>query len=195
MKNRITTVIMVILGLDVLFCAGCCVYTIVKGGGSGGQQLPAFTCLAALIATAHYAFMGYRKSAAKAFKAMLLCCALASLMCLVPLTYNVDAISSWPLGAALCAIGYAMCFGAYLILALVPDLGKARSYALIAFALCVHLAVYVFVQIKQPSAAGEGGNLYHTMRAMRHHCMFLLDIVVWLCDYFKYRDKAARGSK
>lgn len=196
MKNRITTVVMALLALDVLFCAGCCIYTLVKGGGSGGQQLPAITCLFALIATAHYAFMGYKKSAAGAFKVMLICCALASLMCLVPLTYNLDAINSWPVAAALCNIGYAMCFGAYLILALVPDLGKARSYALIAFAFCVHLAVYVFILIKQPgAAAGEGGKLFHTMRAMRHHCMFLLDIVVWFCDYFKYRDKAARGSK
>ena len=170
-------------------------YTIVKGGGSGGQQLPAFTCLAALIATALYVFKGHRKSAAGAFKIMLAFCALASLMCLVPLTYNLDAINNWPVAAALCAVGYAMCFGAYLILALVPDLGKARSYALIAFSFAVHLAVYVFVKIKQPAAAGEGRSVYYTMRAMRYHCMFLLDIVVWFCDYFKYRDKAARGSK
>lgn len=195
MKDKVTKVVMALLALDVLFCAGCCVYTLIKGWGSGGQQLPAITCFAALIATAHYVLLGYKKSAAGAFKAMLICCAFASLMCLVPLTYNLDAINSWPVATALCNIGYAMCFGTYLILALVPDLGKARSYALIAFALCVHLGVYVFIKIKQPGIAGEGGSVFNTMRAMRHHCMFLLDIVVWFCDYFKYRDKAARGSK
>jgi hypothetical protein len=186
---------MALLALDALFCAGCCVYTIIKGGGSGNQQLPAITCLFALIATAHYVFKGHKKSAANAFKIMLGCCALASLMCLVPLTYNLDAINNWPLAASLCAIGYALCFGAYLILALVPNLGKARSYALIAFAFLVHIAVYLFIKINRPAALGEEGSTYYTMRAMRHHCMFLLDIVVWFCDYFKYRDKAARGSK
>lgn len=36
MKNRFTTVIMILLALDILFCAGCCIYTLIVGG-SGAQ--------------------------------------------------------------------------------------------------------------------------------------------------------------
>lgn len=123
---------------------------------------------------------------------MLLCCALASLMCLVPLAYDTEAIANWQFGVALCSVVYALCFGAYLILALVPNLGKVKSDALIGFTFAAHLAVYIFLRINQPAA---GDSIFSTMRAMRHHCMFLLALVVLICNYFKYRDKAARGSK
>ena len=33
------------------------------------------------------------------------------------------------------------------------------------------------------------------MRIMRHTCMWALALNVGICSYFKYKDKAARGSK
>ena len=118
MKKTANILIICIQVLLLAFCALCCVYTIVMGAGSGGQQLPAVTALIALIATAYYALGQYRKVAAKAYKIMLLFCALASLMCIVPHMYNMDAISLRPIGSIVCVIGYAVCFGLYLILAL-----------------------------------------------------------------------------
>lgn len=195
MKKTASILIICIQVLLLAFCALCCVYTIVMGAGSGGQQLPAVTALIALIATAYYALGQYRKVAAKAYKIMLLFCALASLMCIVPHMYNMDAISLRPIGSIVCVIGYAVCFGLYLILALVPDLGKAVTGVLIAVIFCGFFAVHLSSIILRPGPIFGDGTRFDTMRIMRHTCMWALALNVGICSYFKYKDKAARGSK
>ena len=58
MKNEKNAAVMALQGLLITFCMLCCIYTIVMGTGSDGQQLPAITCLAALAATVYYVYWG-----------------------------------------------------------------------------------------------------------------------------------------
>ena len=195
MKNEKNAAVMALQGLLITFCMLCCIYTIVMGTGSDGQQLPAITCLAALAATVYYVYWGYSKSGANAFKTMLLFCALAALMCIVPALYNKEMISRLPTATTLCVLGYAVCFGLYLILALVPDLGKKKTFAIILFLFLFHEAVFFTTLILQPGAVVSDGTRFDSMRGMRLSCMVVLDINTAICSYFKYRDKAARGSR
>ena len=113
------------------------------GTGFGGQQLPAAIFLAALIASAWYAIKGYTKAGAKAYKIMLLFCAAASWLCIIPHMFNYDAINNRPIGSILCTLGYALSFDLYIILALVPDLGKRKSNIISAIIFMIYLAVLV----------------------------------------------------
>ena len=195
MRREGNTALMALQGIVIAFCVLSCIYTIFMGSGSDGQQLPAITCLAALAATVYYIYWGYTKAAANAYKTMLLFCALAALICIVPALYNSEAISRIPTATTLCVLGYALCFGLYLILALVPDLGKKKTFAIILFLFLFHEAVFFTTLFLQPGAIVGDGTRFDTMRGLRHSCMVVLDINAWICSYFKYRDKAARGSR
>jgi len=192
MKKGVNTAITIFQGLLALACAGICVYTIINGAGSNGQQWPAIACLLALVATLDYAFRGYRKSAARAYRVMILCCALASLLCLVPHTFNNTATAAAPVASALCAMGYAMCFGVYLLLAFVPDLGEAKSAGLLGFIFLIHLAVFICCLILQPGKFFGNGTIFDSMRAGRHFSILVLTINAAVCTHFKYTDKAER---
>ncbi len=192
MKKGNYTVMTVIQCLLLLACAGYCIYTVINGAGSGGQQWPAIACLLAVVATLDYLLRGYRKAAARAYRIMVLCCALASLLCLVPHTFNYTATAQAPVASALCALGYGMCFGAYLLLAFVPDLGAAKSTALIGFVFLVHLAVFTCCLIMQPGKLIGNGTIFDSMRAARHFCILVLAVNVAICTHFKYTDKAER---
>ena len=177
-----------------LICAASCVYTIANGAGSGGQQLPAVFCLAAIIATMYYIIRGYGKNASGAFKVMMLLCAFAHLMCIVPHMYNTEFVGSRPVYSVLGVLFYALSFGAYLVLALVPDLGIFKSMLLIAFVLLMSLAVVIGSVVLMPGSFVGGGTVYDAMRIMRHVAMTLLAVNAGTCNYFKYGDKEARGS-
>ena len=195
MKKSITAIVMGIQALAILFCVLSCIYMIVMGGGQGAQRGPAILCLAALAATVYYIAKGHQKTAAKAFKAMLLLCAAASVLCLLPHIYDSALISAMPNAAAFIAIGYALCFGLYLVLALVPDLGKRRSNAIILIVFCVFFAIALFYQINYPGIIFGDGTRADTMRIMRLTCMYWLAVNAGTCIHFKYVDKASRGSK
>ena len=192
-RKTISIILMVIHAIVILGCAASCVFTVVTGTNSGGQQLPAVFCFAALVMTAWYALKGYKKDDAFAFKLVLLFCSAASLVCLVPHMYNLDAINGRPIGAILCALGYAICFGLYLILAFVPDLGKVKSFCIITFIALVFTAVLLSSIILRPGMLA-GGTKFDSMRIFRHACMVELALNVVICYYFKYRDKKARGT-
>lgn len=194
MKKKSNTVITIIQCLLALACAGYCIYTVINGAGSGGQQWPAIACLLALGATLDYMFRGYRKSAARAYRLMILSCALASLLCLIPHTFNHTVTAEAPVASALCAIGYAMAFGAYLLIAFVPDLGEAKSAALLGFIFLVHLAVFTCCLILQPGKLIGNGTIFDSMRAARHFSILVLTVNAALCTHFKYVDKAERHA-
>ncbi len=195
MRKVINMAAMALQGIIIAFCALSCIYTIYMGTGSAGQQLPALTCLMALAATVYYMVKGYTKAAAVAYKVMLLFCALAALMCIVPTLYNAEAFSNIPIAVTLCVLGYAVCFGLYLILALVPNLGKRATFSIIIFMFLFHEAVFWTTFILQPGTVIRDGTRFDTMRELRHSCMVVLAVNAGICSYFKYRDKAARGSK
>ena len=194
MKKRVNTVILVVQGLLALACAGYCIYMVVNGAGSGGQQWPAVACLLALLATLDYAFREYRKTAARAYKVMILCCALASLLCLVPHTLNYTASADAPVASSLCAIGYAMAFGAYLLIAFVPDLGETKSAALFGFIFLVHLAIFTCCLILQPGKLIGNGTVFDSMRAALHFSLLVVTVNAAICTHFKYVDKAERHA-
>lgn len=191
-KNKLLIIGHMIL---VALCALTCLYTIFMGAGSGGQQFAAAMCLAALVATAWYAIKGYTKAEAKAYKIMMLFCAAASWLCIVPHMYNYDAINNRPIGSILCTLGYALSFGLYIILALVQDLGKRKSNIISAVIFMIYLAVLVSCLILRPGAIIADGTRFDSMRIYRHITMLTLAINSGICLYFKYRDKEARGSK
>lgn len=195
MKKNISVIEMGIQALAILYCVLSCIYTIFMGGGEGAQRGPAILCLAALAATVFYIAKGHTKSAAKSFKVMLLLCAAASVMCLLPHLYDIDLISAAPNAAAFIAIGYALCFGLYLVLALVPDLGKTKSAIIIGAIFCIFVVIHVFFQITLPGALISDGSRADSMRLMRMTCMCCLSLSAMICIHFKYVDKAARGSK
>ena len=191
-RNRI-----VMIGHMVLMavCALSCIYTIVRGAGSGGQQLPAVMCLAALVVTFWYAIQGYKKSAAKYFKLMMVFCAFASLLCIVPHMYNTAAEGFMPTGYVLCTLGYALCFGIYLILALVPDLGLIKSSVLIGIVFLFYIVVFLFSVVNQTGTHTSGGASTDWMRVFRQATMWVLALSVGISIYFKYSDKARRGGR
>lgn len=195
MKKGISIFVMAFQALSILYCLLSCIYTLVMGGGTGAQRGPAILCLAALAATVYYICKGHKKTAANAFKLMLLLSAAAAIMCLLPHFYDLDLIGEMPNGAAIIAIAYALCFGLYLVLALVPDLGKARSNTLIVIIFCIFAALIVFYQINRPGAVLTSGTQVNSMRIMRLSCMGCLALNAGTCNYFKYVDKASRGSK
>ena len=178
----------------MLLCAFSCIHTIVRGGGSGGQQLPAIMCLLALAVTFWYAIQGYKKSAANYFKTMLLICATASLICIVPHMYNTAADDNMPVGYVLCTLGYAISFGLYLTLALVPDLGKGKSFAIIAVIFAFYFMIFIMSIVRTTGDITPGGAAVDLMRVFRHATMWVLAVSVGISTYFKYRDKARRGS-
>ncbi len=194
MKSKFSYVILGLQVLSLLFCVLCCIYTLVMGAGEGIQRGSAIMCLGALVATAYYVLRGQKKSVAKAYKVMLLFCAAASIMCIVPHIYDTDLLSSMPNAVAIVIIGYAVCFGLFLILALVPDLGKVRTNVIILIIFCIYFATAIFFQIKQPGLLA-GGTRAGTIGIMRLTCMYWLAVNVGTCCYFKYQDKATRGSK
>ena len=191
MNKTINTVILAIQGFVLVFCALCCVYTIVLGSGSGGMQLPAAAILVALCATAYYALEGHKKSAAGSYKIMLLLNALSSLLCIVPHMFNMDAINEVPIWSTITVIGYVLCFGAYLVLALVPDLGMKKSNILIIFIFAVYMIVFINSVRLRPGAMLGDGTRFDSMRIMRHLCMWQMAINTGICNYFKYQDKKA----
>jgi len=195
MKKNTGVIVMWIQVLAVLFCILSCLYILVMGGGQGAHRGPAIVCLAALIATALYTSKGYKKNAAKDYKVMLLLCAAASLLCLLPLIYNSDLIINRTGLAAVLALGYALCFGLYLVLALVPDLGRTKSNTIIIIIFCIFAAATVFFTIYRPGMLFGDGTRADTMRIMRLNCMSWLAVNAGTCNYFKYVDKASRGSK
>ena len=190
MKKGIHTALMVIQGLLALVCIGYCTYIVLNG--SGGQQWPAAVCLPAVLMTLDYAVRGYRKTAVRAYRIMLVFCALASLLCLVPHTFNVRGAAEAPVASALCAIAYAMSFSAYLLIAFVPDLGKARSAVLHGFIFLAHLAVFICCLILQPRELIGNGTIFDSMRAARHISILALAINAAICTWFKYSEKAER---
>ena len=193
LSNRNRT-IMIVHAVVMLLCALSCIHTIVKGSGSGGQQLPAVMCLAALIVTFWYAIQGYKKSVANYYKLMLGFCACASLMCIVPHMYNSAAQGFMPTGYVLCTLGYALSFGIYLILALVPDLGMVKSGALIGVVFTFYVVIFIFSLVNQTETLTPGGSSTDLMRIFRQATMWVLALSVGISTYFKYTDKLARGS-
>lgn len=192
MKKRVNTVILVFQGLLALACAGYCIYMVING--TGGRRWPAVACLLALLATLDYAIREYRKTAARAYKAMILCCGLASLLCLVPHTLHDAAASGAPAVAALCAIGYAMAFGAFLLIAFVPDLGETKSAVLFGFVFLVHLAVFTLCLIRQPGLFNGNGTDADPIGAVLHFSILVLTVNAAICTHFKYLDKAERHA-
>lgn len=192
MKKRVHTVILVFQGLLALACAGYSIYMVING--AGGLRWPAAACLAALLATLDYAIREFRKAAARAYRGMILCCALASLLCLVPHTVSDAAAAGTPVVSALCAIGYALCFGAFLLIAFVPDLGEAKSAALLGFVFLAHLAVFTLCLIRLPGPVNGGGPSFELLRAALHFCILVLTVNAAICTHFKYVDKAERRA-
>ena len=190
-RNKI---IMIVHAVVMLFCALTCVYTIIRGSGSGGQQLPAAMCLAALFVTLWYAIQGYKKSVAEYYKLMLWFCASSSLMCIVPHMYNTAAEGFMPTGYVLCTLGYALCFGIYLILAFVPDLGRVKSSVLIGMVFLFYVVVFIFSIINKTETLTDGGASIDLMRIFRQATMWVLALSVGISTHFKYSDKFARGS-
>jgi hypothetical protein len=109
--------------------------------------------------------------------------------------YNLDAINGSPVGAVLFALSYALCFGFYLMLAFVQDIGKLKSFLMIGFIFLFHLIALMFSMILRPGKMLGDGTSFDSMRIFRHTTMVVLAINVCICIYFKYRDKSARGSK
>ena len=190
-RNRI---IMIVHAAVMVFCALTCAYTIVRGSGSGGQQLPAVMCLASLVVTFWYAIQGYKKTVAKYYKLMLGFCACASLMCIVPHMYNTAAEGFMPTGYVLCTLGYALCFGIYLTLALVPDLGRVKSSMLVGIVFLFYVVIFIFSLTNKTGTLTTGGASTDWMRIFRQATMWVLALSVGISTHFKYTDKLARGS-
>ena len=193
MRKKTDNIIMAVQGLVILYCSLTCIYTIVMGKETGGQQLPAAMCLAALIVAARYVLKGYVKEEAKVYKLMLLLSAATALLCLVPHVKDPDI--SQPIGSILCTIGYILCCGLYLVLALVQDLGKTKSNIIVLVIFLFYLAVLISCLIYRPGMMMGEGTRADSMRIFRHICMIELAVNAGLSVYFKYRDKEARGSK
>ncbi len=194
MKKPLNTVLMVIQGILLVYCILGSIYTIAMGGGHGLRG-PAIVCLAALAATAYYVFSGYKKSSANVYKLMLTLCAAASLMYIVPTVYDVQSITAQPFMPALAATAYGLCFGLYLLLAYVPDLGKTRSNTLIVIIFVIFFALYLYNQICFPGPFVSDGTRYDYMRNLGILSMAALAVNAGICNHFKYEDKAKRGRK
>ena len=122
-------------------------------------------------------------------------CAFASLMCIVPHMYNSAAQGFMPTGYVLCTLGYALCFGIYLILALVPDLGMIRSSVLISIVFLFYMVIFIFSVVNRTGALTPGGASTDWMRVFRQATMWVLALSVGISIYFKYNDKARRGRQ
>ena len=195
-KKGVNKVVFAVHVLLVVYCILCCNYTVIMGTGGGGQQVPAIVAMAALCSTLYYMFSGYKKSAAKSYKLMMILCGAVSLTCLFPHTYNSVVLNESTFAAAICSMGYAVGFGLYLMLAFVPDLGKTKSMIILAVIFCAYLSVLIFSIVNQPGVMiSDSGTRYDSMRIMRHTTTTVLAANAAVCTYFKYEDKSARGSK
>lgn len=194
MNKKPNKVIMIVQFLLAIFCALCCIYTIIMGDDSGAQQLPAFTILTALISTVYYAMNGYQKDVSSMYKTMMILCAISALMCIVPHMYNYEIINNMPVRSTLCVLGFALSFSFYLMLAFVTDLGERKTNILIAMIFFFFLIVFVSSIVTQPGSMFGDGTRYDSMRSMRHFSMMVLAINAGICSYFKYQDKKVRGS-
>ena len=195
MKKPGNSVLMVFQGLLFVFCILCCIYTIVMGGGHGALRGPAIVSIAALAASVFYAVSGYKKSAAKAHKLMLTLSAAAALMCILLVVYDVEALEAHRFMSGLAAVAYGLCFGLYLILTFVPDLGRKKSNTLIVVIFIVFTALYLYSQINFPGPIFSDGSRYNVMRNMNLVSMMALALNAGICNHFKYVDKAMRGRK
>lgn len=195
MKKALNVILMVFHALVILFCMLSCIYTIAKGGENIGLRIPAVVTLAALISAVYYAISGYKKSVATAHKTMLTFCGAASLMCIFSLMYETKIVASYPFLAAFTAVLFGVCFGLYLVLAFVPNLGKLKSNVIIIIVFVVFYTLYYVCQIAFPGSLIGDGTKYDTMRNMSLVCMSALAFNAGICNHFKYEDKSNRKKE
>lgn len=151
-------------------------------------KIDVIVCVIALIFGIFYAFNGYKKDAAKYYKAFMILVFVSALNSIItPLSFiitsqSADAVSGIIL--TICHLPIAVCIG---FLSFGKDLGKDKSIKLA-------IAVLVLNAIKLLYIVITGGTLgITTLSACIANAILAIIIVVFVSA--KYADKASRGAK
>ena len=152
---------------------------------TGAERSFNFECIfniVALLSAMHYIVSGYTKDAAKYYKVFAGLYALASVVSLLYMYLHADA-SLFHFAAT------AVVFGLIIILAVAPNLGKARSLTLCGIVIALRLADLILAFFTVTESAWPLWMIY-----MSFFSQLVLAVLLGIMNYAKYLDKAARHS-
>ena len=186
-KSRVPLIILNFIA--VAFGVAANVYVLLSAEASIFTKLGAAVVILALGASLLYLFKGYRKDAAKYFKLYMCLFAMAQLVSTFATVYSA------PNGNSLISVAFpALTYGPILILALVENLGKKRSYMVCAFVVAAFLLASILVAVMVPGLL-RGGTEAGTLYLIRTGTTLLLAIIMSMMIIAKYRDKEERGTR
>ena len=164
-------------------------YVLLSAEASVFTKIGAAVVILALCASLLYLFKGYQKNAAKYFKLYMCLFAMAQLVSTFATVYSA------PNGQSLISVAFpALTYGPILVLALVENLGKKRSYLVCGFVVAAYLIASVLVLVMVPGLLA-GGTEAGTLYLIRSGTTLLLAIIMSMLIVAKYRDKEERGTR
>ena len=155
-------------------------------------HLLAGIALIATISALYYAFRGFKKYAAPAYKAYMIICAVFFQTLCVGNAINLSASQMGKPGLAAVVMTNSLIFGLFLLLGVAKDMGKKLTYTICGIAQIltfVDLILFVFI-----AGRIDGAAISHFLGS-RGLTRFLLVTVACFMAGLKYADKAERGSK
>lgn len=194
MKKKSPAIILMNLWFAVfmLVAAAACIHMIAIQR-SQHTHMAAASALVAICTMTYYSLKGHKKADANFLKTALLCCAGAQFFAIIPMILKERVLNERDVIAILSCAAF---FGIYLVLALVPDLGKKKSLTLSAImAVDCAATVIVLIALHPGAVRGVAGANAQTMENMRMVVLSMLANAAFVCEWFKYQDKAARGTK
>ena len=185
-KSRVPLIILNFIA--AAFGVAANVYVLLSKEASVFTKIGAAVVILALGASLLYLFNGYKKNAAGYFKLYMCLFAMAQLVSTFATVYSA------PNGQSLISVAFpALTYGPILVLALVENLGKKRSYLVCAFVVAAYLTASVLILVMVPGLLA-GGTEAGTLCLIRSGTTLLLAIIMSMMIVAKYRDKEERGT-
>ena len=153
------------------------------------MKLLSVETILALFTAIYYAFRGYKKSVAPAYKAYLIVLSFLFLSSGANMGIQFDSVTA---GVTVCLMMFV--FACTFTLLVATDLGKRKSMTLCWLVTAIFFVLMVFVLIAAPGIV-RGGTISNTAFLFRCVSNFVLSLIATLMTAAKYIDKTTRGTK